>query len=310
MRYAVVFKTHAWDGFMARQLDRYRRRMGPGGDLHVIVDETNGPAGPIDHDRVLRCTQRDMVALGLADRFERGSLIWWCTDYPNHLFVDRHPDYDFYLFVEYDTVIQRDLDGLVEDAAARQADLVALPTRTPKERWMWTRFHLPTYGFDELTGSLNCICLVSNRCAHMLFRRRREMSVQPQTAPFWPGNEVFIATETRRAGMNFVPLQTFGDVDGFEWHPPHLEDDVDRYPERMFLHPVLDRARYIGSLLKFEPSLPGYLLPRSKLRQELARFPDAEYRRLLLPAFGRRLRMRARERLQSVGARLARAAAK
>jgi hypothetical protein len=297
-RYAVVFKTHAWDGFISRQLDRYRAITG-NGDVFLCLDETNGSLGSIDHDRVLRSTNADLVALGLADRAERGSLIWWNTDYPHYLFARDYPDYDYYVFVEYDTCINRDMDGLIADVAAAGADFVALPIRAPKLQWMWTRYHLPTYDLAEQAGSLNCICIVSNRGLHLLKQRRLEMSQDSAKGkvPFWPGNEVFAATEIRRAGQKLMSLEDFGNADGYEWYPPHLEDDLDSQRDKTFLHPVLDRARYMNSLLKFS-TMPAFFYGKSRLGRGLKRFP--EFRRQVPASLARRISMLTREKYQEV----------
>ena len=298
-RYAVVLKTHVWDGFVSRQAKRYRSFAGPHGDLFICVDETGGQAGTINHERVLRFTNADLIALGLADRAERGSLIWWNTDYPHYLFLDRYPDYDYYVFCEYDTVVNGHGDDLLAAVAAAGADFVALPTRTAKADWMWTRYHIRTYGYDAIAGSLNCVSIFSRRALEVLRDRRIEMSRQAEAGqvPFWPLNEVFLATEVKRAGLRMVSLDEFGDTSGFEWFPPLLESDLDAHRHLTFLHPVLDPPRYVDSLLRFSP-LASFVSRRGRLGQALQRFP--EFRSRLPAAFIRRAITRMRERAQGV----------
>lgn len=301
-RFAVVFKTHVWDPFIARQYERYRAVAGSG-DLHVCFDETNGATAPTDA-RVMRFRVPDLLALGLADRAERGSVIWWNTDYPHYLFYERYPDYDYYLFCEYDTCIRRGLDGLMAAVAEAGADFVALPTRAAKQDWMWTPLHLGTYDYDSLTGSLNCVCILSNQALRLLRDRRLAMSREAEAGgvPFWPVNEVFLATEVKRAGLKTASLEQFGGAADYEWYPPHLEEDLDGLPAAsVFLHPVLDRERYMASLLKFSP-LPAYVIPQTRLGRALRRFP--QYYGRVPRAFLRRLRMRSVEAAQDIGARL------
>ncbi len=310
-RFAIVFKTHFWDGFAQRQFNRYARNKGSG-EIFVYIDETNGRVEVPDGLHVVRSTNADLIADGFAERYERGSLLWWNTDYPNYYVQARLPAFDYYLFVEYDSCLLGSIESFVGSAAERGADVVALPTRTPLNAWMWTRFHAQTYPRAELAGSLNCISLYSARALTLLGRRRREMAEQSGRGEvaFWPGNEVFIATEAKRAGLRLISLEAFGNADGYEWHPPHLEEALpaenDRQGGAVFLHPVLDRPRYIASLLRFENDLTAYFRPGSALRRELARFPGQAWRPHLAGAFGRRLRMRARERLQGLAARLRR----
>lgn len=300
-RFAVVFKTHAWDEFVARQFERFRRAAGAG-DVFIVADETSGPLGPIPHDRVIRTTNDDLVARGLANAFAKGGLVWWNTDYPNYLAYEQAPDYDYYLFVEYDTRINMNLDTFIGAVSRSGADLVALPIRQTMDTWYWGRFHEAHYPRAKMRASLNCISVLSNRALRLLYDRRREMTVEHSAGkvPFWPGNEVFLATEVAAAQFRFVSIEEFGDASGFEWHPPHLDEDLTDEDTRVFLHPVLDRKRYIGSVLKFEFDLSSYFVASSPLRRTLARFPAREYVSQLPGAFRRQITTKVRQALGAV----------
>lgn len=300
-RFAVVFKTHAWDEFVARQFERFRRAAGSG-DVFIVADETSGPLGPIPHDRVIRTTNDDLVAHGLANAFARGGLVWWNTDYPNYLAYEQAPDYDYYLFVEYDTRINLGLDTFIGAVARRGADLVALPIKQSMDTWYWGKFHEAYCPRAKMRASLNCISVLSNRAMRLLHDRRREMTIEHNAGkvPFWPGNEVFLASEVAAAGFTFVPIEEFGDASGFEWHPPHLDEDIAEEDPRAFLHPVLDRRRYIGSVLKFEFDLSSYFVASSPLRRTLARFPAREYVSQLPGAFRRQITAKVRQALGAI----------
>ncbi len=295
MRYAVVFKTYAWDSFVHRQAARCAAAAGAG-DFFVSVDETNGSVGLIPYDRVIRTTNAELIASGLPNRFEKGSLLWWNPDYVHYQFHDQHPDYDYYVFVEYDAVVQGGIEPLVARAAALDADLVALPITTPKQDWFWTIFHRQTYPLAELQGTLNCVSVFSKRALAMLGRRRREMAVGDRTR-YWPSSEVFIPTEVGRAGFSHRSLNEFGDVSGYDWSPPILEDDLPPATGNAFFHPVLDERRYIASTLRLTVTLRSVLDPRSEMRRKLARFPREAYVPLLAGAARHRLRRKLVERM-------------
>ena len=295
MRYAVVFKTYAWDAFVHRQASRCQAATGPG-DFFVSIDETSGPAGPVPFDRVVRTGNAEITALGFADRFEKGSLLWWNPDYVHYHFQERHPEYDYYVFVEYDVVVRTSIERLVRQMAARQADLLHLPILTPKQEWFWTIFHRQTYPFEDLQGSLICVTAFSRRALRMLARRRRDMT-RDGTVRFWPMAEVFIPTETARAGYRSLSLAEFGRVDQYQWFPPVLEDDLAGKGGDAFLHPVLDRTRYVTAMLKSTARFRSFLYPRSRMWRSLARFPKQEYLPKLYGAAYRRLRMSLQEKL-------------
>ena len=108
--------------------------------------------------------------------------------------------------------------------------------------------------------------------------------------------------QIERAGLRFLSLTDFGNTDGYEWYPPHLEQDLPSPDSKMdaaplFLHPVLDRDRYMGSLLKFS-SLPAFVHPGSRLWRAIRHFRTEGYWRRLPAAFLTRPRMLAREQWQ------------
>ena len=295
MRYAVVFKTYAWDAFVHRQASRCQATTGSG-DFFVSIDETNGPVGPVPFDRVVRTSNAEITDLGFADRFEKGSLLWWNPDYVHYQFQERHPEYDYYVFVEYDVVVRTSIERLVGQMAARGADLIDLPVRMPKQEWFWTIFHRQTYPFEDLQGSLICVTAFSRRALQMLAGRRRDMAGD-DAVRFWPMAEVFIPTEVARAGYRSLSLAEFGRVDQYQWFPPVLEDDLADPGGDAFLHPVLDRSRYVTAMLKTTTRFRHFLHPRSMMWRSLTRFPRQEYLPKLHGAAYRRLRMSLQEKL-------------
>ena len=292
MRFAVVFKTYSWDGFIERQAERYAAAA-EGGDFFISYDETNSACPPVQFERVVRTSNAKLIAAGLADRFEQGSLIWWNADYPQYTFYEQHPGYDYYVFVEYDSMIQAPIGALVAAVAASGADFVAEPIVEAMESWWWSARHRPTYAAGEIRGSLNCISIFTPRALALLGAVRRRMG--GERVGYWPLSEVFVATEIHRAGLVARPLSQFGDVSGYAWFPPFLEEDVPLQTGRTFLHPVLDPPRYVALTLKSNAPPLAFLWPSSRERRLLARLPASSYRHLLWPAAMRRLRIKVAE---------------
>jgi hypothetical protein len=108
----------------------------------------------------------------------------------------------------------------------------------------------------------------------------------------WPSSEVFLPTEVVRAGMNWLSLAEFGDVSQYDWFPPTLEEDLAPGDRNVFIHPVLDRRRYLASIFHNRGSLkPG------EMKRILARFPREEYAKLIWPAARNRAVRRIRHKL-------------
>jgi hypothetical protein len=276
-RCAVVFKTYAWDGFVERQARRLAEAAGAL-DFYVSVDETNGSVGSIPFERVTRFTCAGLAASGLPMRFSVGSVLWWNPDYAHYQFLSQYPDYEYYLFVEYDCIAQCSLEQFVNRAASRGADFVALPILRPFSKWHWMTYQRDVYSADEVKLSLLNVCLFSAPALKMLHQRRLAMSSQPSIRS-WPSSEVFVPTEVARAGMTSLSLADFGNVSHCDWFPPMMEEDLRPSNGDAFLHPVLDRRRYVSSMLYNRGSLqPG------ELERALSRFRHEEYAKLIWPA--------------------------
>jgi hypothetical protein len=287
---AVVFKAYAWDGFVERQARRLAEAAGSL-DFYVLIDETAGPVGSVPFDRVIRFTCADLEAAGYAMRFGLGGVLWWNPDYAHYYFLTQFPNYDHYLFVEYDCVAQNSLQELVTRAISRGADLIALPIKRPFDLWHWKPYQADVYPADEVNLALLNVCFLSAPALKLLQQRRLEMSLDPSLRG-WPSSEVFLPTEIVRAGMTWLSLAEFGDVSHYDWFPPTLEEDLAPGDRNVFLHPVLDRRRYLASLFQNRGSLR-----RGELKHILARFPREEYAKLIWPAARNRAARRIRHKL-------------
>jgi len=244
----------------------------------VLMDETGGPAGSIPFERVTRFTCATLEAEGLAMRYAVGGVLWWNPDYAHYHFQQQHPEYDHYLFVEYDCVVHCDLEGLVARAISQDAGLVALPISKKFEQWHWTPYQRDVYPAGENKLALLNVCLFSSAALKMLHQRRLAMKSDSSVLG-WPSSELFVPSEVVRAGFKWVSLAEFGDVSNYDWFPPTMEDDLGSAQGDAFLHPVLDRRRYIMSMLHNRGALPA-----GELKRALARFPREEYAKLIWPA--------------------------
>jgi hypothetical protein len=211
-------------------------------------------------------------------RYAVGGVLWWNPDYAHYQFLAQCPDYDYYLFVEYDCVVQCALEQFVVRAASRGADFVALPITRPFSKWHWMPYQRDVYPPGEVMLALLNVCLFSSSALKLLHRRRLAMGADPFMRS-WPSSEVFIPTEVARAGMTWLSLADFGNVSHCDWFPPTMEEDLRPSDGDAFLHPVLDRRRYVSSMLHNRWSLaPG------ELDRALARFRREEYSKLIWPA--------------------------
>ena len=286
-RCAVVFKTYAWDDFVERQARRLAEVAGPL-DFYVSIDETTGPVGRVPFQRVIRFTCAELADGGFPMRFGVGGVLWWNPDYAHYQFLQEHPEYDHYLFVEYDSVAQCPLQQFVADAIARDADFVALPISLPIEKWHWMPYQRDAYPPEEVKLALLNVSFFSSRALKQLQQRRLAINSESSSRT-WPSGEVFVPTEIVRAGMAWLSLADFGDVSRYQWFPPTLEEEMKPGNGAAFLHPVLDRQRYVSSILHHV----GCLMP-GELERALSQFRREEYAKFVWPA----ARQRALRRIQ------------
>jgi hypothetical protein len=274
---AVVFKAYNWDKFVERQARRLAEAAGSM-DFYVLIDESGGPVGPIPFERVIRFTCADLEDAGLAMRFGAGGVLWWNPDYAHYQFLTHCPDYDYYLFVEYDCLAQCSLEKFVARGAEKGADLIALPISKTFDRWHWMPYQRDVYPPGEARLALLNVCFHSSRALKLLHQRRLAMDSDPEVRD-WPSSELFVPSEVVRAGMTWLSLANFGNVSHYDWFPPTLDEDLAAADGDTFLHPVLDRRRYIASMLLNRGSLPP-----GELNRALSRFPREEYTKLVGPS--------------------------
>jgi hypothetical protein len=283
-RYAALFRTHFWDGFVQRQFDRLAAQVGPG-DLFVMVDDTGGPV-QVPHDRVFRITEQDALGAGLP-RAGEGNLLWFNGDYPLHLFLGEHPEYEYYVQVEYDVVLGFGVETLVRQAAAAGADFIGLTKGQPVPEWHWRTTCRDVYELDEVSYKLICLSVFSRRALQLLFRRRLELAARLAREPemAWPFCEAFISTEIERGGLVSLDLAKCCDTETYDHWPPYLEAELPKLAARPLLHPVLDERRYTESLLKYKIGLGGYLNPNSLYHRKLRKLPADRYVSALARSF-------------------------
>ena len=287
-RFAVIFRTHFWDKFAQRQLDRLLARV-VGGDVFVLVDETNGRVEGIGHDKIVRMTEQDVLGMGYP-RAGIGNMLWFNGDYPLYYFFKAQPGYDYYVLAEYDVVLNVDVDPLVRRVAFDKVDFVGLTKGEPIGEWPWLETCRGVYAMGDIHYQLICMSVYSHRAMAALAERRLELAHQlaAEEISTWPFCEGFIATELRRNNFLVRELADYVNTDAYASWPPFVESDLPIMADRPLIHPVLDQERYVGSMLKFKVGLLGYFNINSLFHRKLRRLPPAQYLTALTNSFAQK----------------------
>ena len=281
-RYAMVFRTHFWDDFAQRQLDRVKSRV-KSGDVFILVDETRGKISNISAERVVGLTDGEILAAGFIGAKE-GSIQWYSGDVPLYLFYEKYPDYDYYVQMEYDVNIHVDVDRLVERLEADHVDVLGLTNLQSITRWHWLSTCTEAYGLEGVRHQLICLSAFSNKGLAKLRERRLEQATLFKSGQLreWPYCEGFVPSEAARQGLKVAELSDYGDTSAYQWWPPYVEADLRRLQHNAFVHPVLDPDRYVPSLFKKPEGLRWLLMPTGWLHRKLRRLGPRGYMRALL----------------------------
>jgi hypothetical protein len=279
-RYAVLFKTHFWDDFVARRFAALAARC-PAADLWVAVDETYGPVADIPYDKVFRTRDSDMYALGLPEQ-PTVRINWYNVDYPLLAFRQAHAGHSFYIMVEYDVAVHCDLDALAAEALHRGVDLIAFPIRESVDDWGWTYTLEGVWPRHQILNRLLCISGFSDRAVAHLLTVRLDHAARYGRGEFqfWPFCEGFVPTALHEAGFTLESLTSFGATDCYEWWPPYHESELPDLSGQAFVHPVLTGPPYVTSLLRRLRPETWLTEPGSLLRRKL----DCELPRHVVPA--------------------------
>lgn len=290
-RYALIFRTHFWDDFAQRQLDRVTAQL-TAGDVFVLVDETRGKVQNIGAGRVFGLTDGQVLDAGFVAAGE-GSVQWYSGDVPLYMFHQKHPDYDYYIQMEYDVNVHVDLDHMIQRLADDRVDVLIAQNKEPLAEWPWRWSCFAAYEPSEVRHGLICFSAFSGRALAILHAKRLEQASKFKAGELddWPYCEGYIPTEAMKQGLKIADLAQYGDVAAYDWWPPYLEADLPRLQKRSFVHPVLDPDRYVPSLFKRPEGLKWLLSPTSWLHRKLLRLGARGYIKALNgPDFRKQLR--------------------
>lgn len=295
-RYALIFRTHFWDAFAQRQFDRVSKRARCA-DIYVLVDETRGKIEGIGAKNVFGLTDDQIIAAGFVAA-ETGSTQWYSGDVPLYMFYKGHPNYDYYVQLEYDVNVHIEIDDLVRRLETDGVDVLGLTPAVDVDKWFWYNTCLEEYKSTEIRPLLICLSAFSNRGIATLYRARLEQADKFRAGELsaWPYCEGFVASEGARQGLKLGELSDYGSVAAYDWWPPFIESDLPILKHEAFVHPVLDRDRYVASLFKQSVGLGWLLAPNSWIHAKLRRLGFVGYIRVFFgDRFGKELKARLSE---------------
>ncbi len=251
MSYLTLFRTHVWDDTVAAAADRARTLAGSG-EFVIAADESKGKL-PVAGFQVFGHTE-DFSALGLPG-VPVGRVMWWNSDYVLYAARAAFPQFDYYLLLEFDVLLNCAVQEVVNAAGAIGADLVAHDLRRigPDSIWYST-----ISGFSEnpLWAFLPFL-LVSGRAVDAMLRLRKDLARQHAGGMVndWPYCETFVPTAiVQKSNMRFAPLGDFVDVGSLRYRPFLSVRDPGLSVPNSVAHPLLGGVRFIQAIVANIPA--------------------------------------------------------
>ncbi len=292
-KYAVVLKTHFWDEFCTRQLERLLSVAGTA-DVYILVDETKQRVTGIPHTKIVRMTEADSISQGFFAH-PAGNLFWYNTDYQLYYFVEKFPQFEYIVTCEYDCIVNFDIAKLVHCMVGLRLDFAGESIRTPPAEWRWAELARPYYNSSvEMSGRLLCFAAFSREFALALRDARLDHSNRLKAGEIeganldiqkWPNNEAFVGAEISRLRIRETDLSRFGSLKNYDWAPPYFEPQLASINQAALIHPVLYGPRYVRSIAKFGWNLQDLFSSGSFLHYVMQQSPLEDVLHAFFPVF-------------------------
>lgn len=302
MRSVILFRTHVWDDFTSRQFAKIPDI--PGIDRVILANNTGGQCPPVEGLPFVTFEYADFAKLGL-EIGTKNDATWYNADYPLYYYASLYPDYDYYILWEYDVVVRADLATIMQKVQEDGIELVAPVSNEPLSECIFLNTAKGVYDENCTEKMYFQFAIFSKKAVDFFLSRRLELSrkFRENEIKSWPHCELFIGSEVLSGNVTFDQLAHYGAADHFSYFPAILEDDIEKYPDQKFLHPVLDTERFVKSVIVYEGRPERYFNPASSFHKTLRRFPSSLYARPLYDAWklrGRRVMNVCKEKIPAI----------
>ncbi len=277
MRYLVVFRTHIWDSGVA-EMARRAAACCASGHFVVATDTTNGPLSVEPFPHIAH--NSDFSAFGLPN-IPAGRTLWWNADYVLYAAKEKFPDFSYYVMLEYDVLLNCDVDRIIAACTQRDIDFSAHDIKRIEANH-WSRpsalemSERPMWAFLPLM-------ILSARAVDFLRGKRSAMARDYLEGRMtqWPYCEPFLPTAlAENPVLSMANLNRFVDTELLRYRPFMSLRDPGLAKPGLVAHPVFSGQRFIYAFVSGK-SDGSYLGPDGKIWPELAREDPADLRAVM-----------------------------
>jgi hypothetical protein len=249
--YTVIFRTTAWDDGVC-EMARRAQACCASGNFVVAADETEGPVPVTLYPKFIH--DDDFSNLSLP-KYPKGRVVSWNADFLLYAVREGLVETDYYVMLEYDVLLNCDMDGIIARCAQGGVDFAARDLKYLSETH-WSRASVRELSTEPWTALIPFI-IVSGRAVDTLLQSRQSMALGLSQGRIrhWPYCETFIPTVmAQQPGMVMSDVGNFVDVDLLRARPVLNLLDPQLNKQGIVAHPVMSGARFIKAVLASEPT--------------------------------------------------------
>lgn len=233
---AYLHKIHFWDDFVQASSEHARRQFG-NESFFLLADQTN-KVYETDNFSNICYTAGKLQTMGLYIDPLDPSPMWSNGDYSWYFARQQLPDYDYYVFGEFDVWFNIDFNRLIDPMIDYELDvLVADYQELDKD---WYHYHTASWNYSPVCSMLTVFGVYSGVWLDHMFNKRLELSARAktETLPAWPFVEAFVGSESRRVWSRVGWLSRFFDTSKCRWAPEYPGSLIHDIPFGTIIHPI------------------------------------------------------------------------
>lgn len=256
----LALRTHFWDEY----IEYISQKLNGSTSLCefvIIADETKSKFNCSNYNKISHTD--DMSEIGI-DYFPEFNL-WYTGDYPLYILLNTYKDADYFIMVENDVLVNKNIDGIIKYVTSNNIDVIFYDfDNTPG--WVWEKTLQES--FSNTKKCLFPFLLLSRRVVEYLYVRRKEISKEYKNGKikYFPYCEGFIASAINELGdsIKISNLNDFFKMNHYSFDNPYYILDPIANMSGSICHPVR------GHDFLFRRNIDEIFIETSPLRRGLS----------------------------------------
>lgn len=246
----LALRTHFWDQYIeyiAQKLNGSTSLC----DFVIVADETNSTFDCGSYNKVSHTSDISDLGIEYLPEFN----LWYNGDYPLYVLMDTYKDADYFIMVENDVLVNKNIDPIIKYVHENKIDVIFYEfdgTSGWAPEWEQTLKE----SFDVTKKCFFPFLLVSRRVVEHLHKRRKDIVSNYKNGQIkeFPYCEGFIASAINeiKDSIKISSLEEFFDIHHFTFTDPYYILDPEANKFGSICHPVrghdFSSRRYINEV--------------------------------------------------------------